>query len=293
VVALYTIPFPAGVSTTNNGTYTVTANANQVKDANGNALAASTVGTFTVSIGSNPPPTGGDTSITVTPPTGNFGTSVVAGSKGKPAKVKVTNSSGATFKGTYVVNLIATPTNGTAGSPIVLASVAKKVNLKNGKGITVAINKWNYPQPVGDYLIGAQANNSATASNTTAVHVAQPFINLNDLTTAAPATMVPGKKMNFAIKVQNTGNVQARGTIAVTLNATDVNSVVTPLAQATAVKVSIMSGKTATLHVRFTVPTTLTAGASYSLSTTLTALNLGGITFTSNTPIVSTNTFTA
>ncbi|HEX5243003.1 MAG TPA: VCBS repeat-containing protein [Tepidisphaeraceae bacterium] len=295
VQATYQITFASGLTNANSGTYTVTAattGAGAVTDANGNDLASPATGTFAISL------TAPNTGVTVGPIQGKFLPSVVAGSKGKPVKFKVTNTSGATFKGTYVVTLAASSTGPAIdSSSIVLAQLSKKVNLKNGKSATISINKWNYPTVVGDYFIVVQADNgqgqigtNATASQ---VNVAAPFVDLNNLWNAVAPALVAGKKTTLTFKVQNIGNVAAKGTLTVQLQATTgttLDSTAQTVATVSPVHVSIQPGKSGTVHLRF-VPGTINSG-TYHLAITLNPLaGFNGINFTSNT-VFSANTFT-
>lgn len=297
VQATYQITFSGGLTSANAGTYTVTANTvaltGGVTDANGNALAqANPPGdTFTLTLGA--PSTG----VTVGPIQGKFLTSVVAGSKGKPVKFKVTNTSGSTFKGTYVITLAASSTPAIDSSSIVLAQLSKKVNLKNGKSANISINKWNYPTVVGDYFIVVQADNGqgqiGTNATSTQVNVAAPFVDLNNLWNGVAPAMVAGKKTTLTFKVQNIGNVAAKGTLTVQLQATSgttLDSTAQTVATVSPVHVSIQPGKSGTVHLRF-VPGTISSG-TYHLAITLNPLaGFNGINFTSNT-VFSANTFT-
>ena len=297
VQATYQITFSGGLTSANAGTYTVTGNTvaltGGVTDAKGNALAqANPPGdTFTITLGA--PSTG----VTVGPIQGQFLPSVVAGSKGKTVKFKVTNTSGATFKGTYVITLAASSTPAIDSSSIVLAQLSKKVNLKNGKSATIAINKWRYPTIVGDYFIVVQADNGqgqiGTNATTTEVNVAAPFVDLNNLWNGVAPAIVAGKKTTLTFKVQNIGNVAAKGTLTIQLQATSgttLDSTAQTVATVSPVHVSIQPGKSGTVHLRF-VPGTISSG-TYRLAITLNPLaGFNGINFTSNT-VFSANTFT-
>lgn len=295
VQATYQITFAGGLTNANSGTYTVTANlgAGGVTDANGNPLASANpaADTFTISL------TAPNTGVTVGPIQGKFLPSVVAGSKGKPVKFKVTNTSGATFKGTYVITLAASQTPAIDSSSIVLAQLSKKVNLKNGKSATISINKWNYPTAIGNYFIVVQADNGqgqiGTNATSTEVNVAAPFVDLSNLWNGVAPAIVAGKKTTMTFKVQNIGNVAAKGTLTVQLQATSgttLDSTAQTVATVSPVHVSIQPGKTGTVHLRF-VPGVITSG-TYHLAITLNPLaGFTGINFTSNT-VFSANTFT-
>lgn len=295
VQATYQITFATPLASANSGTYTVTANLSTggVADANGNHLAQANpqADTFTISL------TAPNTGVTVGPLQGQFLPSVVAGSKGKPVKFKVTNTSGATFKGTYVVTLAASSTPTIDSSSIVLAQLSKKVNLKNGKSATISINKWKYPTVIGDYFIVVQADNGqgqiGTNATTTEVNVAAPFVDLNNQWNMVAPALVAGKKTTLTFKVQNIGNVAAKGTLTVQLQATTgttLDSTAQTIATVSPVHVSIQPGKSGTVHLRF-VPGTINSG-TYHMAITLNPLaGFTGINFTSNS-VFSANTFT-
>ncbi len=292
VQATYQLTFPAPLSAADNGNYTVTSTSNgsnAVKDANGNALAAATIGTIQFNVGA---PSSG--AVTVGPLVFQVLPSVVAGSKGKPVKIKVTNSSGAAFKGAYVVTLAASPSGPTiASDSIILKQITKKANLKAGKSANVTINGWNYPTQVGNYFIVVQADNGqggiGTNATATQVNVAAPFVDLNNLWNGIAPALVAGKKTSLAFKVLNRGNVAAHGVLGVNLDAISTADQSVQAVASVPLHINIKPGKTATIHLRFAAA--VIPSGTYNLRMTLASVS-GLTNFTAEAPMVSSNTFT-
>jgi len=288
VAATYQITFPSNLSTTNNGTYTVTINASTVSDANGNFVPAGAIGQFALNVSATqPPPTGGGGGGTI-PVTGDFTVSgplgklpasaIIGGARQKgPIRVALTNTSGKLLTGTVGVTLYASSTPILDSSAVALAPATfrKVKNLKNGKGFILGIKPFKYPLAAGNYyLVAAATLNGNADSNygatTTTVVTAAAFVDIKSVSAATTKpTLAANKVYALPIILQNIGNVTATGlaTVNVYASASGVIDSTAVLVAVQHVHLGIPPGVTrkVTLHFK---PTTLPAAGSYKLIVT-------------------------
>ncbi|MDB5293506.1 MAG: Integrins alpha chain, partial [Phycisphaerales bacterium] len=270
IQATYQISFPSNLTTANNGVYSVSINANSVKDANGNAVPAGSIGSFTLAVSAtqpppipptsgNPPPTAPSGDLTLGAPTGKLTAAVVGGSKFKSTvSIPVTNTSGKLLSGNVTVTLFASTSTLVDSSSIVLASATKKkVKLKNGKGFVLKVKNFTFPSIPGTYfLVAAATVNGAADSNnssTAAITVAAPFVDINNLgVKKIPATLVAGKTATVSFTLRDDGNIAAKGTAtAVVTISGPANGNVPAQVAAVNVKLSLTPGKSKVFTIHF------------------------------------------
>jgi len=284
VLATYQIAFAGEYY----GRYTVTAATSgsaAVRDANGNALTSSTVGTFDVLLPGQPTfaPT-----ITVS---GQFSASAATGTKGPPVKVTVFSENGIDLPDLKdcVVTLAASPTSAFTSNSIILGQVERHMNAK-AHTLTILFKNWNYPSTLGDYYIVANANGVLPpASSPNAISVQPATVSLQNLWNGATSNIVRHGKIDFSFQVRNNGTVIAKGILLADLVAASPGyGTISPMTQK--VRVNIAPGQKRTIHLHV-VPKAVPSG-SYDLSLTLNPLTgFDGTSFTSNT-VTATNSIT-
>ncbi|HEX4797532.1 MAG TPA: VCBS repeat-containing protein [Humisphaera sp.] len=305
VTALYQITFPGGLSTTDNGVYTVTSDADgsgniAVKDANGNSVAAGDIGTVTLNLTQIPPVLHGP-NFTISAVTSKNHANDVAGLRGKTVKFQVNNvGDQVATKATLTFTLYASPTTSPSDvGAIALATITKKrVTIKIGKSKKYSFGKYTFPNVNGDFFlvvgvtadVGETSNSDNSGATATTINIQPPFIDLaNEWDGVLPTTLpLVGKSFNLLVPVLNNGNVTAKGTVTLSLVLTS-NGVDSP-AIIENEKVSISSGKTRKLHFKVVVPTLATG--TYSATLTVTPLSGFVDTNSTNDAVVSSNTVT-
>lgn len=226
-----------------------------------------------------PPPVAGGPDLVVAF-AGGLPASVIGGSAGK-VKVTVTNNSDtATASGAALVKLFASGGQHLeAGDTEITPTISLgKLKLKPHASKTVNA-KFTFPAtlPDGDFYILAsvdptnvigesdETNNLAVSAST--VHITAPFVDLSG-TLAGGGSIKAGKPVVVPVVIKNTGNVTAKGTIAVdfyaSTDATFDAATDTLLKGQVPVKINIKPAKSQTVRVRFT-PTTTPAAGKYSL----------------------------
>lgn len=263
------------------GTYTVSAattGSAAVRDANGNALANSAVGTFDVI-----PPA--QTSFTTTVAlTGQFPQSAAASAKGSPVKVTVIAGPGQlgfSHSSDCVVTLAASPTSTFTSNSIILGQMDRRVSTAS-HSMSVAFKKWNYPSVAGNYFIVATTSLTAvSASSTSSVSVQPATVSLQNLWNGATSNIVRHGRIDFSFQVQNTGTATAKGTLLIDLVATfSGDGAIYPMTQN--VRVNIAPGQKQTIHLHV-APKAVPSG-TYDLALTLNPLTgFAGTGLTSNT----------
>ena len=300
VTAVYQINTPDGhASLADNGTYTVIANANSVKDANGNPLAAGMIGTFLETV----PVPGNGPNLTAGPVVAKLPSAAIAGQRAKgTAKITITNTGLTTASATIVVNLYASPDSMIRGNAPQLATVTKKIKLKPHKRITISFGRFTWPANLdGTFFLVSKVDVTNTVIETNeadnvgvsahAVTVAPPFIDVQNLWNGAlPATtLVAGRRISISFSLKNNGNVPAKGTANVQVLAST-GTVVSGGDQTLAtvpVHVNIQPGKTNHYRVSFTVPSGITAGTYHMILVS----TLAGDTNAANDAAASAGTF--
>lgn len=285
VTAMYQInALPGGVTAADNGTYTVTATGTPslaVMDANGNSLAAGTIGTFHVTLAV---PASGP--LVVSSVVAKLPVAVVAGTRDRAgARVTITNTSSTTVKKQILVNFYASPDGTISSNPPVLGTVGKKVSLKPGKHVVVNLSHFTWPASLnGKYFIVANIDTtSGIAVSPNSTVVAPAFVDIQNLWNGKlPSTLRVGKRVNLPVLLKNLGNATANGTATITVVASNG----TPLTSSL-VHLNIPAGQSRTAHVGFLVPTL--ASGTYHL--TVTEI-FPGDTNASNNTVTSPGTFT-
>jgi hypothetical protein len=265
------------------GQYTVNIQANQVQDANGNAVAAGALAPVTVTPAAA---TGPDlvASIPTAPP------SAVGGSKGK-VKLVVTNQGDQPVPKKSTMNLqLWLSTDGTVdANDVLLAQQTKKFNLK-----------YTYDAPAGgpnyQLLAVADATNTIAESRennnvgSAAVVVAPPFVDFATAVGALKPTAVAGRKFSVPVTLTNNGNVPAKGTgtFSIVASTDDVlgngdDVAITPVTKT----VNVKNGKSKKIKLGVVLPT-LAAGSYRFIVTTAFSGNLAD-TNAANDTGVSTN----
>jgi hypothetical protein len=268
VTATYQINAPSGsLSAADNGGYTVTANANSVKDANGNALAAGVIGSFQLAV---PAPAGNGPNLVASNITANIPSVGVAHTRAKGvAKMTITNSGNVAVKQTILINLYASPDNQIRGNAPVLRSVNKRISLKPGQHVNITFPGFTWPASLnGNYFLVAKVdvNNVVIETNESdnvgisagkVFNIAPPFVDLKNLgATGIPATLVANKTVTLSLTLKNLGNVTASGPLTVkVLASTDTIESGGDLALATLTPhVSLKAGQTKVIKLHFKVP---------------------------------------
>lgn len=296
VTAEYSIPAQGNsASAADDGTYTVTANANSVMNAGGVAVAAGTVGTFavTVSVNLNGP------NLVTGPVTVNNPVSAVAGARFAGAtRVTILNSGNATAKGKIVIDLYALPsTTIPSGTPPV-ESVTRNINLKPGKKVLEVLAGFKWPATAGTDFVVADVNATQSITETTYADniaasakttiVASPFVDIDNIWTGKlPATLKAGRRTPLAVALKNLGNVTARNTATYTVQAEDASDNLTTIGSGT-VRVAATAGGRTAVSIPVTVPDTLASGTYHIVIT----VSYPGDTDTANNSATSSNTIT-
>jgi hypothetical protein len=121
------------------------------------------------------------------------------------------------------------------------------------------------------------------------VTVAPPFIDLDNLWNGTLPKIVSGKKATFLIAVKNLGNITAKGSETVTIQASTTGSLSDAVAIGSpVVHISIPPGKTAKVAAHVTIP----ALASGTYRVLITFGSLSGDTDASDKTVVSGGSFT-
>ena len=217
--------------------------------------------------------------------------SVVAGSKAPKATFPVTNGGTGPIDVTVAVRVVAS-LDGTvdAGDTDVATFDAVRIKLKAGKTKVLKLNLAAFPSPPdGQYFLLAEVDsqnvldetNEADNVGSTAapVTIAAPFVDIRPATAslgAAPATLLPNRKVSFKVTLTNPGNIDLKATTQANLNASadttlgagDTNLSIRSL------KLSLKPGQTKTYKLTFALPDTLPTGDSYFLALQLDATNV-------------------
>ena len=296
----YSIPAPGGtVNDADNGAYTINVVANEVRDAAGNAVAAGSLGTVTVTAVAAEGPDLEAAFVGTIPP-------AVGGARGGKATVAIRNSgTQPAVARRMVVTLFLSADPLLDPSDTQVATKTMNYRANPGARPKNAKFKFNWPNPSGgstgyQLLAHVDATNvlaeRAESNNVafTPVTVAPPFVDLTGTVGAIPASMVAGQRVRIPLSVLNSGNVPAVGTVTYrvlastdgTLSSNDIE--LASLPKRLALK---PTPRPRNVPLAFAVPTTLTAG-TYNL---LVQINYTGAVAESNTTnnvAASTGTFT-
>ena len=277
--ATYRVTFPAPLAAADNGTITVNLPAGAIKDAAGNAAAATTLGTIAINVGD---PNGPDLTATLAPKI--KGGTLIAGTKQArgTAKVAVTNA-GATAitKQPVTVTLFLSDNPTLDATDLQLATVTRSLTLKQGKGKSLPL-KFTFPGTVGNgsytliasvdpanTLLEANEGNN-TATGPAPVTLAQPFFDLRATVARPSGALTPGGAGNVVVNVINDGNVQLTRPVTIRIAAsTDAtadagDATITTFTK----KLSIKPGASKATPIKFNFPAGLGAG-TYLITATI------------------------
>jgi uncharacterized delta-60 repeat protein len=288
VTARYSVSDPSGSFVkADEGTYSLSINANQIADVNGNTLAGQPIpsATFTVTVPENLANLHVDGGLT-----GKFPAAVVGGAKTKGATLKLTNTGDQDAKTTVAVTVFASADQELDETQDTSIAVINGVKLavKKGKGKTVKLKFTQFPSslPDGDYYLIARVdsgdalpelkksdNNAVTA---TPINIAAPFTDLSGSAGSIKGTPAPGAKLSASALVANAGNVAVKASVPVAIVASPGDQALgngdTTIATPT-VKMSINPSASKNIKLSFTIPATGLAPGTYSL---LAVLDAGG-----------------
>ena len=299
----YEIPAPSGsLSTADNGAYAVSATSTAgqaVKNAHGTAVAAGSIGTFTVNVASSGNQNGPNLVCTVS---AKLPTSVIAGvthSTGGET-VTIVNSGNQAAKGTIVINVYASPDGTIRGNAPLVGSITRKINIRAGGRAVFVVPGFVWPASLsGTFFLVADVNATGSLAETSLTDntnitakstvVVPPFVDIDNLwNMKLPPGLKVGRRVLLPVLLKNVGNVIARNTATVTLLATTNGSASGATAVGTpSVRVVIPAGLKAVVNVPVTLPTL--ASGTYQLIVTV---SFPGDANAANDTVISSGTFT-
>jgi len=165
----------------------------------------------------------------VTAVTGVRGGNFRGGTKAT-ASIRMSNQGSVRFSGTVPITLRLSRDAGFSGDDALMTTVSSRVTLSPGQTRAVTV-RYAYPLGAsvdGTFFVVATANegrgvtegsfvNNSSASSVTVV-VAPAFIDLGaDFLSGPTATTRPGKKATFSIRLTNSGNITASGSVMLQL----------------------------------------------------------------------------
>ena len=272
--------------------------ANAAKDANGNPVAAGTIGTFTVAVSLNGPNLVAGAVKVKFPATGVVsGVTRIAG-----ASVQVVNAGNALASGKIVINLYANTDQTTVSGGALVSTITRNVRLRPGARITSAFPAFTWPAgQSGNYFLVADVNATSSLAETTqadnvsasatAASVAAPFIDISNLWNGKyPSTFKANHRVALSVLIQNLGNVIARAPSATATILASVTGSLSDAVSLATVPLHILvaaKGKQV-LPVGFTVPSTLASGQYHLIVT----LNVTGDSNAANDTVIANNVFT-
>ena len=264
----YRIPAPGGVvDDADAGAYTINVQPDQVKDANGNSVAAAGLGPVTVTPAAA---TGPD----LVPTIPDAIPSAVGGSKGR-ARVVVTNQGDQPVpRGAMMTLQLWLSADGTVdANDRMLVQQNKRFSAKPGQARRFNM-RYTYDAPAGgpnyQLLAVADAANAIAESRefnnvgSAAVTVAPPYVELGTAVGAVRPTAAAGRRFTLPVTLTNNGNVPAIGsaTFTVVASADDVLGNADDVAVPAVTKnVNVRNGRFRRVPVSFLLPTL--AGGNY------------------------------
>ena len=256
----YRIPAPGGtLDPADDGLYVLNVQGGQVTDANGNAVAATTLPAVQVTV---TPPDGPD----LVPTIPDALPAVVTGARGR-ARVVVTNAGNqAVPKGSRMTLTLFLSADGTLNpaTDAQVATITKKFAAKPGQARRYNL-KFLHNAPAGgpnyQLLAFADASNTITESrennNVAAapVTVAPAFVELATAVGTVRPTAVSGRRFSLPVTLTNAGNVPAKGSAAFTIVASTDDVLGNDLPIETITKnVNVKNGKSKRINLSFLVP---------------------------------------
>jgi len=291
--ATYTVAAPSGeFSLTNNGTYAVTFQSNQVEDISG-VFAVTTSSSFAVDVP-------GAFSLVPSLAGLKLPAALATGTALKlTVPVTVLNTGTVASIDTSAITLYLSTTQGLTGATEV-AAITDGLHLKPKKGKAVKIKLASLPTSLaaGSYFLVAQVTdvnaNSEIAVSSTAVAVAPGFIDLTGSLQPYPTTLKPAKKTSATVTVTNNGNIPASGTLQVEFFARPVGTTGSsdvPIATP-ATRIKLASGASKRLRFSYVPPAALIAGTDYTLVAVLDPNHLFSDSNLANNTLVGSYVFT-
>jgi hypothetical protein len=224
-----------------------------------------------VDLGAEPLPASTLTAAVVTP----LPKAAAIGGTTATVRVRITNGGATTFAGSVPIAVYLSADGTVTSQDTAAATANKSLKLKAGKSAVVAV-KFTYPVGLttGAYHIVTAVAGSATtapaiasAAGTVSLTAATVDLSPTIVAGAKGVAVKPGKRASAAVRITNSGNTTAAGTVSVTLYATAsgvVDSAAVVVGTLTGKKVKIAARRSTTVAVPFTAPASLAAG-SYKL----------------------------
>jgi Tol biopolymer transport system component len=218
--------------------------------------------------------------------------------KGAAAIVTITNT-GDDFNGPVTVGLFGSLDNSLdTNVDAQITTLTKKLKIAAAQSKTVRLKISMFPSVAdGDYTIFAQVSNptagTGASTNDEKVTLAAPYIDLSPTAFGAfPTTpLTRGKRARLSLTVLNSGNVNAKATVPVTIAISSDPSGAGATTIATVnVKVNLKPAATKTLKLNFTVPADAATGGALYVVATLDPANVVPEKNDSNNTLVSSTT---
>jgi parallel beta-helix repeat protein len=198
----------------------------------------------------------------------------VAGQQCSAKVPVVATNGGPTLAGEFELVLYAdTSATGLDSSPVQLASVVRRANLKTGRSLSVPFVIHSLPEslPTGLYYLAVQITdplgNASLVTTSDVISVVAPFVSLQaSASTPRPSIVPAGKLVSLVVTVTNNGNVTASGPASLTLNPSSDRVTALPIDLALVNhRITIKPGRSARIMVRFRIGWDLEAGIYYPI----------------------------
>jgi hypothetical protein len=213
--------------------------------------------------------------------------------KGASATVNITNVAPDEYNGPVTVTLFTSTDAALDAGDASVVEITKKLRIPSADSKPVVLKIKSFPDvPDGDYLLIAQVSSPTAGSGTNStdetIRISAAFTDVSPTFGAIPTTPVAkGKRAKLTLNVSNAGNVDAKGTVPVTIALSTESGLVT-LGTANA-KLAVKPGASKTVKLNLTVPGDAPSG-TFFLSASLAALP--DETNTANNTVLSDATMT-
>ena len=233
-----------------------------------NPSAASPTPTPTPTPTPSPTPTGTAT-LTPTVAKSTLATSVITGTKAKRGSVFVSLTDGGTANstGTDTVALYATTTGAVDAASTLIGSVQRKLTVRAGHSVTVAVPVASLQLTDGAYTVLAQvtdaAGTAAVSATGPAIAVAPATVTLDvAIGAVSPTALAAGKPLAVTVTVTNSGNTDALGPLTVTLglSADGGATLAVPFAPVKKGGTVKANGRAVAVHLKVKTPATVPPG---------------------------------
>jgi hypothetical protein len=184
-------------------------------------------------------------------------TAVVSGVPVKGSiSVTATNTATTIDKGANLIKLYASTDGKVDSGSTLITSFSRKLNVKPGKAIKLAVPVKALNLPTGSYMLLVQitdvANVALASATGPAVVSAAPFVTLSEtVVSALPASLVSGTTVRGSVRlvITNHGNVPSRGSTPVSISASTTSGQVGTQIAALTKSLNIRPGKSVTVVV--------------------------------------------